>query len=43
MRRLVVLGAVLSVLGGTQLHAQSAGTLAPDQVIAVRKAVMDLQ
>ena len=44
MRRFVALGAVLSVLAGTQLHAQSApGALTPDQIIAVRQAVMDLQ
>ncbi len=44
MRRLVVLGAALAVLGGTQLHAQApAGSLTSDQIIAVRQAVMDLQ
>jgi cytochrome c556 len=44
MRRLALLGAVLSVLGVTQLHAQSpSGALTPDQTIAIRQALMDLQ
>ncbi len=43
MRRLVVLGAVLSVLGSTQLRAQAPSAPSPDQIIAIRQAVMDLQ
>ncbi len=44
MKRLVVLGTVLTLAGGASLHAQGApGTLTPDQFVAVRKAVMDLQ
>ena len=44
MRRLLALGTVLSVLCGTQLHAQSPqGALTSDQIIAIRQAVMDLQ
>lgn len=44
MRRLLVLGAALSVLGSMQSYAQApAGSLTSDQIIAVRQAVMDLQ
>ena len=44
MNRHAVLAAVLATLGGSQLHAQTqAVAVAPDQIIAIRKAMMDLQ
>lgn len=43
MRRLMVLGAALAALSAPTLHAQTAGGLTPDQIVAIRKAVMNLQ
>lgn len=44
MKLLVVLGTLLTLGGGAAAHAQgAAGALTPDQFVAVRKSVMDLQ
>jgi cytochrome c556 len=43
MRWFIFLGAVMSLFSGAALHAQQAGPLPPDQIIAIRKAMMDLQ
>lgn len=44
MRNVIYLGAVMSLFGGAALHAQQpAGPFTPDQTVAIRKAMMDLQ
>ena len=44
MKRYLVLGAIMTIAGSAALHAQSATVpLPPDQIVAMRKSLMDLQ
>ncbi len=44
MKRYLVLSAIMTIAGSAALHAQGAGvSLPPEQIVAMRKSMMDLQ
>ncbi len=44
MTRYLILGAIMTMLGSAQSQAQGGGVpLAPDEIVSIRKAMMDLQ